>query len=644
MSSAGFCAVFDPILTSPGDPKLSYCDDGCVISKADKTEDSKADLIDGLKKAGLEVRPDKCYTSNPSDENDPAREHCGAWKGGWKNVSLKVAEDHAGYMSKLYTLTIAAKTDPTLAIVLCTVSLFPQIHSYLTRNSFTDEQLDTINDASLVFIRSMLHLPQNIGWSTLMNSPTDGGMALRPFSNQRDECEERLCKLVCPGLMQGLVRPAKDTLEAYWRTTGRPVNYETPLGRLVHEADPTKKSPFGKFAPALIDNSTLLPYPTLVACAHVQLGLMALPAPYGSHVMTFNGEIRRCVQRFGLPEGLVPSYTLSVQTLYAMTHNALPPYIFKALSLAIKTSIANAALAKYAHFNTIFKGFTTPRYIIHPPPGFNGHLPPPPNFPPPPPPPPNFPPPPPPAPPLNADNFPPLLPHLHLPDSHLFMIGSVCPEGYVRNPYRPGYCVKIQPPPVARAASPLPHLPILPPEPPEIFIGEFPDPLAIPDADDPIPSPNQELEEPAETNNLNAGNSEAAPATPEHAPLLLQQNTTTHNNNNNNSSTSPVNNNSTETNNSFAGNQINVPVTSVTELTERLKNARSSIGRAHDNSSEGDRTLKGRKRSAPATSPSITRNETANTTRRETDNITDDAIVNERERERESDGEEKKRE
>ena len=200
---------------------LAYCDDALVIANINEINEAKHSLHGGLKNVGLQVRENKCRTMNPNDKNDPAFFSLGSWKGGWENVVSKVTEDYNEFMSTISILKRVAKIDPSLSFILFKVTFCAKVHSYLTRNAFTGEQLDKINDESLDFIHSMLHLPYTVGWSTLMKPPTDGGLALRPFTNSLEECEAKICKIVCPGTQQTQARLAKDGLAIYYSRIGR---------------------------------------------------------------------------------------------------------------------------------------------------------------------------------------------------------------------------------------------------------------------------------------------------------------------------------------------------------------------------------------------------------------------------------------
>ena len=228
--------------------------------------------------------------------------------------------------------------------------------------------------------------------------------------------------------------------------------------------------------------------------------------------------------------------------------------------------------------------------------------------------------------------------------------------------------------------------PLLPP-PPEIPPEENPQPLAIPNADDPPPpvqnaAPShmmdsdipQELDEPDEIDNRQPGIPERAPALSENAPLLLQTNTPTHNNNNNNNSTSspvvppgqsdqevsnastpatapapaPTRDNPEHTNttepNSLAGSHLNSAATSVTAITERLRSTHRR-GRRH-NPSSADEAIQtnGLKRKQSSSSSSPARNDPENVTVGERDVINDDGIVNEHEKEEEEEEKEEEKE
>ena len=164
------------------------------------------------------------------------------------------------------------------------------------------------------------------------------------------------------GTNHGQTRPVAMSLSEYWGVTGRPLNYKTPQGTLTYKPAVPTKSNFGKFANGLVNHDTIIPYPEMVAAAHIQLGLMPLPSYYGSHVLTHNHPIRSVIQRYHLPtKANIPYMTLSPQTIYQESHNRVPPYILKSLALATVHSVASAALALYSSKNPDFKGFDTPR-------------------------------------------------------------------------------------------------------------------------------------------------------------------------------------------------------------------------------------------------------------------------------------------
>jgi hypothetical protein len=384
MSSVGFCATMDLATSSQSDPTLSYCDDTIIVTHTTRLDGAKDNLTEGLHKVGLQQRESKCFTSDPNDRDAPAHLRLGQWIGGHDNVADKVAKDVRQFKSSLATIKRASKLDPTVAYALFVNSWMAQVHSYTTRNEINDAQLDEINDESLDFIRSILHLPNAIDWPILMRTYKNGGLSLRPFSNRRDEIEEKIAKAVCPGYLQTHTMPAKEALLAYRKMVGCPEDHVMPIGKENYEPAPPTESPLGKFCSAIHCFDTLPPYEILVSQVHIQLGLMILPKPYGPHVHTHNRPIINTIQRFSLRDGVLIATTLNINSLYLSLHNAVPTYILQAAALSINASVASAALANHVQLHPEFKGFHKPfnGSSMPPPPGFENQVPtPPPNHP-----------------------------------------------------------------------------------------------------------------------------------------------------------------------------------------------------------------------------------------------------------------------